>query len=96
MKTILDVIGRPIEVKKTDYVVTATDKVLSGWGRAEGKIHKQVVICSDYEQCKRVTRNLRLQGFTYINWRGAQIPRYSSSRYSVSYHHADDCPLWNK
>lgn len=96
MSTIIyDVIGNPIEVKSHHYIVTATDKAMSGWGRAEGKTHKQIVICEDWSQMCRVKRNLRQQGFTYVN-DCIRLPKYSSTRYTWSYHHANDCPIWNK
>ena len=95
MKTIFDVIGRPIELNGSQYFVTATDKMMSGWGRAVGKTHKQIVICETFEEVRRVTRNMELQGFTYLNW-GNKLPRYSSTRYTWSYHHVSDCPIWNK
>ena len=38
---------------KTIYV-WATDKFLSGWGHAEGKIHKQVAVCENWEQANKM------------------------------------------
>lgn len=98
MKIFKDVCGKDIAVSRLNYIVVATDKVLSGWGRAESRIHKQIIVCRDFEQTRRVMTNLRRDGsFTYINWFGhGHIPYYRPSRYTMSYHHADDCPLWNK
>jgi hypothetical protein len=97
MKTITDINGHTYNVSSATIVVTATDKFLSGWGRAEGKTHKQVVICSDWSQADRVERNLRKEGrgMKYVSTRRG-VPNYPASRYTFSIRHADDCPLWNE
>lgn len=95
MRTYYDVIGKPIEAEGNQPCVTATDKMLSGWGRAVGKTHKQVVICATLQQAYTVADNMRRRGFTYVNVRRG-VKTYPASRYTYSIHHADDCPLWNK
>lgn len=95
MKTITDVIGREYEVTPNTICVVGTDKILSGWGRAEGKKAKRVVICTNWSQADRVESNMKKNGFIYVNSRRG-IPTFSASRYVVSYDHADNCPLWNK
>ena len=95
MKTYVDVLGRAIEVADNQPCVTATDKWLSGWGHAEGKTHKQIVVCSSWEQADRVARNMRKQGCIYVNVRRG-VKTYPASRYTYSIRHADDCPLWTK
>lgn len=37
--------------------VTCNDKIMSGWGLAEGKINKLVIECNDLEQAERVIKN---------------------------------------
>lgn len=100
MKTFVltDVIGREHVVTPEMVLVTAVDKMLSGWGRAEGKIAKRIVICENWTQADRVAKNMRNHGFIYVNERSARIglPYYAPSRYVVSVDHAKDCPLWNK
>ena len=98
-----DVYGVQHQVTKYHWLVTATDKMLSGWGRAEGKISKRIVICEDSRQARRVAENMRQQGFIYVNTHtcngsGAKwgLPYYSPSRYVVSINHVKDCPIWNK
>ena len=94
MKTMTDIHGVTYSIDKA-YIVTATDKFLSGWGMASGKTHKQIVICEDYTQAERVAYNLKKQGLTYVNIR-KDFPSLSSTRYTWSIRYAKDCPLWNK
>lgn len=100
MKTFVltDVMGKSHVVTSGMVVVTAVDKMLSGWGRAEGKISKRIVICEDWTQADRVANNMRQQGFIYVSERSARIglPYYAPSRYVVSVNHANDCPVWNR
>ena len=62
--------------------VWATDKFLSGWGKAEGKIHKQVATCPDWKEANRM-----LDGFggdssyKYVGW-GYELPRWNKARYT--------------
>jgi hypothetical protein len=37
--------------------VRMTDKFMSGWGKAEGKVNVFVVICDDMEQAETIERN---------------------------------------
>ena len=100
MKTFVltDVMGKSHVVTEKMVVITAVDKMLSGWGRATGKISKRIVICEDWSQSRRVATNMRNQGFTYVSERSARIglPYYAPSKYVVSVNHANDCPVWNK
>jgi len=43
----------------TMYYVTMTDKFMSGWGRAHGKINKMVVECDTYEEAAQIERAAR-------------------------------------
>jgi len=38
------------------YYVTMTDKFMSGWGQAHGKINKMVVECDTYEEAAQIER----------------------------------------
>lgn len=68
-------------MEKTIYV-WATDKFLSGWGHAEGKIHKQVAECPNWEEANRMLRGFEGDSsYNYVNW-GYRIPSWSSSRYT--------------
>lgn len=96
---VTDVLGRTYIVSKSMWVVTSVDKLMSGWGRAEGKINKRLVICDDLDTAIRIAYNMRKQGFIYVGCRSvgrSGIPYYTPSRYVTSFHHAKDCPIWNK
>lgn len=67
------------------YYVTMTDKFMSGWGKAEGKINKFVVLCDTYEQAETIERNAHKRDeMKYINIT-SQKPYYPSNRYLVSW-----------
>lgn len=52
------------------YYVTMTDKVLSGWGAAQGKTSKFVVICDTPEQAYIIEKNARLRPeMKHVNFR---------------------------
>jgi hypothetical protein len=98
-----DVYGVQHQVTKYNWLVTATDKMLSGWGRATGKISKRIVICESAQQARRVAENMRQQGFIYVNTHTGNgrrnrpfFPYYNPSRYVVSINHVKDCPIWDK
>jgi hypothetical protein len=96
---ITDTNGRTYIATKEMWIVTSVDKRFSGWGMADGKINKRNVLCHDLKQAHRIASNMRMdKDFTYVGCRrvGIGIPYYAPSRYVVSWHHADDCPLWNK
>ena len=93
MRNFVDVFGRPSVFDPSFICVVATDKFLSGWGCAEGKTHKQVIICSDHETADRIAANMRGLGYRYINIRcRGSFPTFNGSKYSVSYRFATDCP----
>lgn len=78
------------------YYVTMNDKVLSGWGKAQGKINKLVLECQTREEVDVVMENARNRGdMTYINWR-TNKPYYNSRRYLVSFHNKEDYSNWYK
>lgn len=98
MKTVIDVIGREVTITDNMYFVTMTDRFLSGWGRAEGKTAKRVVICNSYRQAQIIAdgiRNCRNQnGMRYVNI-CSELPRYGA-RYVVSYDRYEDCTLYRE
>lgn len=62
-----------------------TDKYLSGWGGADGRTHKQIVICEDWRTAEKIHDNLnydKRHGARYVNI-GRKLPNLS--KYSVSY-----------
>lgn len=93
MRNFVDVFGRPAVFDPSFICVTATDKFLSGWGCAAGKIHKQVIVCPDYETAQKAAYNMQGNGYKYINIRRrGSFPTFNGSRYSVSYRFSSDCP----
>ena len=39
------------------YYVVMTDKFLSGWGLAEGKTNKLVIVCDTHKEASTIERN---------------------------------------
>jgi hypothetical protein len=73
-----------------------TDRFLSRWGGSEGRTHKQVIICDDWQTANKIHDNLKsgkLIGARYVNI-GRKLPNLN--KYSVSYRLAEDCPAWSK
>ena len=68
------------------YYVSMTDSFLSGWGMAENKIRKYIIICDNLKQAREVAEcaGRKNSGFKYINIT-TKKPYYSSKRYVVSY-----------
>lgn len=64
--------------------VWATDKFLSNWGCASGKIHKQIVICNGWNDAERIIRGMQSDTtFSYVNY-GYRLPYFSPSRYTTT------------
>jgi len=92
MKTIINSLGEEIVITDDCYFVTATDKFLSGWGRADGKTAKRVIVCQTWRQAQRMAdamRNDRKCGMIYINI-SCRMPRYSDKKYVVSWSKYED------
>ena len=67
------------------YYVTMTDKFMSGWGRAEGKINKLIIECNSFEEAQIVYDNAcRRREMKYVNIVSSK-PYYSASKYHVSH-----------
>ena len=63
--------------------VTMTDKFMSGWGEAEGKINKYVIECESHQQAQICAKNARLRSeMKYINI--VSKKPYYNQRYLVS------------
>lgn len=72
----------------TKYIyVTMTDKAMSGWGMAEGRINKLVISCNSLDEAHIVVANAESRSeMRYVNIRYS-YPRYSpADRYYVSRH----------
>lgn len=76
------------------YYVTMTDKFMSGWGCASGKINKLVFECDSYKEAEIVAENAGYRGdMKYININYTK-PRYSGSRYLVQEKNKEEYPSW--
>lgn len=97
MKTVTDVIGREWNLNDFPYFVTMTDRFLSGWGCAENKTAKRIVLCKTYREAQIIVdgiKNCKNQnGMRYVKI-CSKFPRYNSGRYTVSIDVFSDCRLY--
>lgn len=71
-------------MNRTIYVY-ATDKFLSGWGCASGKIHKQIAICPNWEEANRMLRGFENDSsYKSINW-SYDKPYFRPSKYTSTF-----------
>jgi hypothetical protein len=78
------------------FYVTMTDKFMSGWGHAEGKINKLVFECETRQEAHIVADNAERRGdMKYINI-NVNKPYYSSSRYYTQFKNKEEYPSWYK
>lgn len=81
---------------KTVPCVIARDKMLSGWGGAEGRNHYQVVLCADSTEARNIASNMQAEAKReqLANVRvsfGVKLP----SRASVAYCVGRNASAWN-
>jgi hypothetical protein len=61
-----------------------TDKFMSGWGQAQGKLNKYVVRCDTLEQAECIYKNAQMRDeMKNINY-GRKLPYFSESKYKVT------------
>ena len=80
------------------YYVTMTDRFMSGWGRADGKINKLVISCDTYDEAAIVEDNARCRSeMKYVNI-CINKPYYTGGHYLTSYHGREqgDYETWFK
>lgn len=76
--------------------VTMTDKFMSGWGMAQGKINKLIFECESYEEAEIVRDNAKNQGsMKYINI-CSKKPSYNGNGYLVQTKNKQDYSSWYK
>ena len=94
---VIDVIGREHNLQDYSYFVTMTDKFLSGWGKAENKIAKRVVLCKTWREAQIIIDGIsnckNNNGMKYVNV-CCKFPKYNSKNYVVSVDVFDDCLLY--
>lgn len=67
------------------YYVTATDKFMSGWGLAENKTNKVVVVCENWQEAREVKEALHSRDeMKYINVRSNKP--YYNNNYVISWY----------
>ena len=77
------------------YYVNMTDKVLSGWGMAEGKDNKLCFICDTYDEAQIVEDNAIGRGdMKYVNI-CTHRPTQKPHQY-YSWKTKEDYPCWYK
>jgi hypothetical protein len=82
------------EQKNHKWYVTMTDKFMSGWGQAQGKINKLVIECDTLSEAQTVENNAnRRHEMIYVNVVDHK-PSYNSNRYMVSWHDKTDYKNW--
>ena len=65
--------------------VYATDKFLSVWGCAEGKIHKQVAVCDNWDEADKMIAGFKSDdSFKHVNWT-TKKPYFNSNRYTATF-----------
>ena len=70
--------------------VSMTDRFMSGWGHAEGKINKLVISCDTYSEAVIVAENARSRSeMKYVNI-CINEPRYPEHSHLVSRHGRDE------
>lgn len=80
--------------KPKTYYVTMTDKFMSGWGKARGKINKLVFVCDSYEQAEVVARNAEKRSDqTHINITDRR-PYYNKRTHYTQLKTIADYPKW--
>lgn len=81
---------------KVKYYVTMTDKYMSGWGWAEGKINKLIFECKDYKEAEIVADNAQArEAMKYINIVTSK-PYYNNDRYYPQVITIEEYPNWYK
>lgn len=83
--------------KQSKIYVSMTDKFMSGWGMAKNKTNKFIIICDNLEQAETIERNARKRTeMKHINI-CFNKPRYSQSRYELSFKNFDELgSIWKQ
>ena len=97
MKNVTTVLGEIKNLSDYNYFVTMTDTMLSGWGMAENKIAKRVILCQSWREAQIIVSGLNncknRNGMRYINI-AYKFPKYSEKHYTVSVDEFEYCTLY--
>jgi hypothetical protein len=87
MKTVTTVTGKEVTITPEMCFVTFSDKHLSGWGMADGKTSKRIIICNNWHEAKRLADALqnapKREGIRRVNT-CCKFPYYSPNRVCIS------------
>lgn len=76
------------------YYVTTSDRFMSGWGLARGKINKLVFPCDTYEDALIVAENAENRtDQKFVNIRSTK-PHYNQGRYFTQIKTRETYPSW--
>ena len=79
----------------TKYYVTTTDTFMSGWGTAENRVSKFVIVCDSYADAEIVRYNMRKEP-CFKNVRiCVNKPHYPTNRYHTSFKTFAECSAYN-
>lgn len=68
-----------LKMELCPYYVTMTDKFMSGWGMAQGKTNKLIVVCDTWQDAETIQRNAEKRSeMKYINVTDRK-PRYGQN-----------------
>lgn len=86
-----------LKIEIQPYYVTMTDKFMSGWGKADGKINKYIIECQSYLDAEIVQRNAyKRPEMKHINIK-REKPYYSPKGYVVSMRTFEELgEIWKK
>ena len=85
---------KTLQTTKPEYYVTMTDKFMSGWGMAKGKINKLIFECDSYEQACIVAENAENRNDQKNVNISKNKPYYNAKRFYVQIKTNEDYSKW--
>lgn len=86
---VIDNVAERLVAKSAPFYVTMTDRFFSGWGCAEGKTNKFVVMCDTIEQAEKIEAAARRRPeMRHVNIRETK-PRAKADQW-LSWRHYDE------
>jgi hypothetical protein len=82
------------QITKQKVYVTMTDSFMSGWGLADGKTNKLVIVCDSFEEAEIVKKNAQNRSeMKYVNIVYSK-PRYNKRFCLTQFKTKEDMPRW--
>jgi hypothetical protein len=88
--------GLKIKRDSTMYYVTMTDKFMSNWGVADGKINKLVIECRDFADAEIVEQNAKNRAEMRFVSIKKDKPYYTKKRFVTSFHPLGEYNRWHE